>query len=219
MSKEKVVVSFSGGKDSTLALYRMIEEGYEVIGLLVTFDKQNNSCFHKIPRDILVEVSKQVEIPLVEVDCSADKVYETEFEKALISLKNKGAEICIFGDIDIEAHKKWCLDRCDAAGIKGIFPLWQQNREELTNEFIDYGFKAVIKKVNLKTLGKEFLGKELTKEVVNEIKNLGCDPSGENGEYHTLVFDGPIFKHGIKFNKVNKEIVDDFGYLTIDNKN
>ncbi|MFW2488240.1 diphthine--ammonia ligase [Clostridium chromiireducens] len=215
MNKGKVVISFSGGKDSILSLYRMIKNGYEVIELLVTFDNQNDSCFHKIPRDILEKVSKELEIPLTVIDCSGNKNYEEEFEKALKVSKDKGAEVCVFGDIDIEAHKKWCLDRCNAAEINGVFPLWQENRESLTNEFIDYGFKAVIKKVNLNALGIEFLGEELTKEVVNEIKKLGCDPSGENGEYHTLVFDGPIFKHGIKFDKVNKEIVGDFGYLTI----
>lgn len=217
MNKEKAVVSFSGGKDSTLSLYRMIKEGYEVIGLLVTFDGQNDSCFHRIPKNILKEVSNQLEIPLIEVNCSDGKVYEEEFESALKLSKDKGAEICVFGDIDIEAHKRWDLDRCDVAGIKGIFPLWQENRESLTNEFIDYGFKAVIKKINLKVLGEEYLGKELNKEVVNKLKRIGCDPSGENGEYHTLVFDGPIFKQRVKFNKVNKEITEEFGYLTIDN--
>lgn len=216
MNKEKVVVSFSGGKDCTLSLYRMIKKGYKVIGLLVTFDNENDSCFHRIPKNILQEVSKELEIPLIEVDCSDGKIYEEEFEKSLKCSKDKGAEICVFGDIDIEAHRKWCLDRCNAVDIKGKFPLWQEDRESLTNEFIDYGFKAVIKKINLKALGEEFLGKELNKEVVNEVKNLGCDPSGENGEYHTLVFDGPIFKQGVKFNKVSKEIVGEFGYLTID---
>ncbi len=216
MNKEKVIVSFSGGKDSTLSLYRMIKNGYKVIGLLVTFDNLNNSCFHKVPKEILKRICKELEIPLIEVDCSDDKVYEEEFEKALRNSKDNGAEICVFGDIDIESHKKWCLDRCDVANIKGEFPLWQENRERLTNEFIDYGFKAVIKKVNLKALGEEFLGKELTKDVVNEIKNLGCDPSGENGEYHTLVFDGPIFKQDVKFNKDGTEIDGKFGYLTIE---
>lgn len=217
MENQKVVVSFSGGKDSTLSLYRMMKRGYEIIGLLVTFDEGNDSCFHKIPKDILKEISKVLEIPLVEVNCGDGRDYQEEFEKALKISKTQGADICVFGDIDIENHKKWCLDRCNAAGIKGEFPLWQENRESLTNEFIDHGFKAVIKKVNLKDLGEEFLGRELTKEVVNEIKSLGADPSGENGEYHTLVFDGPIFKERIKFNIVNKEIIDNFGYLTIDN--
>lgn len=215
MNNGKIVVSFSGGKDSTLALYRMIREGYKIIGLLVTFDNQNDSCFHRIPKDILKRISEELEIPLVEVDCSDGKNYEEEFGNALKSLKENGAEICVFGDIDIEAHKKWCLDRCDEAGIKGKFPLWQEDRESLTNEFLDYGFKAVIKKVNLKALTEEFLGKELSKEVVSEIKSLGSDPSGENGEYHTLVFGGPIFKNEVKFSKLDKEIIGDFGYLTI----
>lgn len=217
MSKEKVVVSFSGGKDCTLSLYRMIRKGYDVIGLVVTFDKQGDSCFHKIPRGILQSVSNELEIPVIEVDCSEGKIYEQEFEKALKLAKDKGAEICVFGDIDIETHKKWCLDRCDSADIKGVFPLWQEDRESLANEFIDYGFKAIIKKVNLKALGQEFLGAELTKDVIKQIKNLGCDPCGENGEYHTLVFDGPIFNNRIKFNKVKKDIINDFGYLVINN--
>lgn len=218
MSGEKVVVSFSGGKDSILSLYRMIKKGYKIIGLIVTFEDEKASCFHKIPKEILKEVSKAIEIPMFEVDCKG-KSYEAEFEKALVKAKENGAQMCVFGDIDIEQHKKWCLDRCKAAEIKGEFPLWQENREALTNEFIEYGFKAVIKKVNLKFLSEEFLGKELDKAIVNEIKNLGCDPSGENGEYHTLVFDGPIFKERVKFNKVSKEIVGDFGYLTIHNSN
>lgn len=217
MNKEKIVVSFSGGKDSILSLYRMIKKGYRVIGLLVTFENQNDSCFHRIPKNILQEVSRELEIPLIEVDCSEGKIYEEEFESALRNSKDEGAESCVFGDIDIEAHKKWCLDRCKAAHIKGDFPLWQENRESLTNEFIDYGFKAIIKKINLNILGEEFIGKELTKDLVNELKKLGCDPSGENGEYHTLVFDGPLFKQGVKFKKVRKEIVENFGYLTIDN--
>ena len=133
MSRGKVVVSFSGGKDSMLSLQRMIKKEYDVIGLLVTFDNQNDSCFHRIPKEILKEVSKSLEIPMIEVDCSDGKVYEEEFEKALIIAKEKGAEICVFGDIDIENHKKWCIDRCNAASLKGEFPLWQENREELTN--------------------------------------------------------------------------------------
>lgn len=215
MDKEKVVVSFSGGKDCTLALYRMIKSGYKIIGLLVTFESKKDSYFHKIPRNVFQDISKELGIPLIEIDCSNKNNYEEEFEMALKVSKDKGAEICVFGDIDIEAHRGWCLDGCKAAEIKGVFPLWQENREKLTNEFIDCGFKAIIKKVNLKALGIEFLGKELTKDVVNEIKNLGCDPCGENGEYHTLVFDGPIFKNSIKFNKSGTEITENYGYLTV----
>lgn len=215
MDKEKAVVSFSGGKDCTLSLYRMIKKDYDIIALLVTFDSQNDSCFHKIPRELLQVASKELGIPIIEVDCGNGKSYEKEFENVLKFVKENGAEICVFGDIDIEAHKRWCLDRCAQASIKGVFPLWQEDRESLAEEFIDYGFRAIIKKVNLKALGQEFLGKELTKEVIKEIKAFGCDPCGENGEYHTFVFDGPIFKNRIKFNIIKKDIIDDFGYLII----
>lgn len=117
MSREKVVVSFSGGKDSMLSLHRMIKKGYSIIGLVVTFDNQNDTCFHRIPKEILTEVSKKLEIPMIEVDCSEGRIYEEEFEKALIVAKENGAEICVFGDIDIEHHKKWCLDRCSVADL------------------------------------------------------------------------------------------------------
>lgn len=217
MDKEKVVVSFSGGKDSTLALYRMIKSEYKIIGLIVTFDNPDSSCFHRIPKEILKEVSKNLEIPLFEVNCYEGKIYEEEFEKALIMAKNKGAEICVFGDIDIEKHKKWGVGRCLNAGIRAEFPLWQENRESITNEFLDYGFKALIKKVNLKYLGEEFLGKELTKELIEKIKSLGSDPCGENGEYHTIVIDGPIFKKRVQLKIIDKDIIEDFGYLTISN--
>ena len=83
MNGEKVVVSFSGGKDSMLSLYRMIKKGYKIIGLIVTFDDEKASCFHKIPKDILKEVSKEIEIPMFEVNCKG-KSYEGEFEKALV---------------------------------------------------------------------------------------------------------------------------------------
>lgn len=219
MKKKKIVVSFSGGKDSMLSLYRVLKENYEVIGLISTFDDENDSCFHRIPKDILYEVSKSLNIPLIEVSCSKEKVYEDEFEKALRCSKENGAECCVFGDIDIENHKKWGIDRCTAVNMEALFPLWQQDREALVNEFLDYGFKAVIKKVNLKSLGEGFLGRELNKKIVEDIKLCGADPCGENGEYHTLVFDGPIFLNKINFEIVEKEIAGDYGYLTIKNSN
>ncbi|MDO5516733.1 MAG: diphthine--ammonia ligase [Clostridium sp.] len=215
MKKSKVVVSFSGGKDSTLCLHRALKENYDVIGLISTFADENDTCFHKIPKSVLKEVSESLNIPIIEVNCQQGRVYEKEFEKALIYAKDQGAEFCIFGDIDIEDHRKWDIDRCEAAGIKGLFPLWHGDREMLVNEFIDCGFKAVIKKVNLKSLGMEFLGEILSKDIIAEIKKQGADPCGENGEYHTLVFDGPIFSKEVQFKVVGKEDVQGYGYLNV----
>lgn len=215
MKKSKVVVSFSGGKDSTLCIYRALKENYDVIGLISTFADEKDTCFHRIPKTVLKEVSESLNIPLIEVKCCKNCVYEDEFEKALKYAKDQGAEFCIFGDIDIEDHKKWGLDRCSNAGIKGLFPLWQEDREELVNEFLSYGFKAVIKKVNLNALGMEFLGEILSKDIISQIKAQGADPCGENGEYHTLVFDGPIFSKKVEFKALGKEEVQGCGYLNV----
>ena len=126
-----------------------------------------------------------------------------------------GATICAFGDIDIELHRNWDLDRCKNTGIEAKLPLWQQNREELVYEFIDSGFETIINKVNLKYMGVEFLGKVLDRKIIEDIKLTGADACGENGEYHTFVIDGPLFKNRINF--INEGVIKDmnYGYLII----
>ena len=200
----RFIMSYSCGKDSTLALYRMIKTGNIPAALLITVNKEEDiSWFHGIPKDLMNEVSKSLDIPLILVETEGDN-YENMFTEALIRAKEElNINSCVFGDIDLEAHRTWCTDRCNEAKVKAIFPLWQEERENLVYEFIDCGFKTVIKKVNLKYMGEEFLGKVLTREVVEDIKETGSDACGENGEYHTFVYDGPIFKYPIKFEKLN----------------
>lgn len=215
MTKEKFIMSFSGGKDSILALYRMIQKGYEPVALLTTVKKnKEESWTHGLKNDFLKKISKSLEIPLLLVECDVNE-YEKKFEEALIKAKDMGATMCVFGDIDIELHKKWDVDRCKNAGIKAELPLWQQNREDLVYEFIDSGFVTIINKVNLKYIGTEFLGKQLDRKIIDEIKSTGADACGENGEYHTFVIDGPLFKNRIDF--TNKGIIEDtnYGYLII----
>ena len=197
---KKFIMSYSCGKDSTLALYRMIKSGNKPEALLITVDKKvARSWFHGVPHKLLKEVSESLNIPLLLVESKGDNYTET-YEEALIVAKEKyNIDSCVFGDIDLEPHRKWCTDRCDKAKIEAIFPLWQENRESLVYEFINLGFKTVIKNVKLECLGQEFLGKDLTKDIVLKIKETGSDPCGENGEYHTFVYDGPIFKNPIKF--------------------
>ena len=197
--KKNFIMSYSCGKDSTLALYRMIKGGHTPKALLITLNKENESSwFHEVSLNLVKQVSKSLDIRLI-VSYSKGDDYETSFKDALLGGKNLGADSCVFGDIDIENHKKWCNDRCKEVDIDSIFPLWQENREELTYEFIDSGFRALVKKINLNSLSEDFLGKILTKELVGKIKETGSDPCGENGEYHTFVFDGPIFKTPVNF--------------------
>lgn len=214
MSK-KFIMSYSCGKDSTLALYRMIKKGHTPLALLVTVDKKIcRSWFHGIPDHLLKDVSKSLDIPLMLVESSGNDYKET-YEAALKKAKEEGAEACVFGDIDLEAHRTWCTDRCNEAGLEAIFPLWQEGREELTYEFIQSGFKTILKNVKLECLGEEFLGKILTKDLVQKIKLTGSDPCGENGEYHTFVFDGPLFKEKINFEIGGNIITEAYGYLDI----
>ncbi len=211
----KFIMSFSGGKDSTLALYRMIKKGYEPIALLITVKKdEDKSWTHGLSNKLLQQVSESLNIPILRVECDVCE-YEKEFEKILGIAKEMGARICAFGDIDIQEHKDWDINRCKNTGLKAEFPLWQENRESLVYEFIDSGFTTIIKTVNLKYLSQDFLGKKLTKDVVRKIKETGSDPCGENGEYHTFVIDGPLFEFDIKFKNKGIVIENNYGHLDI----
>ncbi|MDR0567758.1 MAG: diphthine--ammonia ligase [Spirochaetaceae bacterium] len=192
--KIRAAVSYSGGKDSALALYRTIRSGCEPVRLLTTYNEDaGRSWFHGVPQALLERVAELTGIPLETVKTRPGDGYAGDFEAALAGLKPLGVSACVFGDIDIQAHYDWCDARCKAAGLASRFPLWREDRRELVYELISAGFKAVITIIDTSKLGEEFLGKTLTREVAEEIACAGADICGENGEYHTFVYGGPIF--------------------------
>lgn len=194
----KFVLSYSGGKDCMLALYRKIQEGCIPVALLTTVKKSVEETWtHGLSYDLLEQVSKSLELPIIYAECEASE-YEDKFEEKLKVAKEMGATSVVYGDIDIQPHKQWGIDRATNAGLNYEFPLWQEDREKLVHEVIDNGFKAIIKKVNLDCMSGDFLGKTLTKELIEKIKDTGSDACGENGEYHTFVVDGPIFNYKIE---------------------
>lgn len=202
----KFVLSYSGGKDCMLALYRKIQEGCTPVALLITMKKcASETWTHGLSYDLLEQVSKSLELPIIYAECDVPE-YEDKFEEKLKEAKKMGATSVVYGDIDIQLHKQWGIDRANNAGLNYEFPLWQEDREKLVHEVIDSGFKAVIKKVNLNCLSEDFLGKTLTKELVEKIKATGSDVCGENGEYHTFVVDGPIFKTKIDINSEDLKV-------------
>lgn len=215
MSKKKFVASYSGGKDSVLAIQRAKESGLELVQLITTYNiDKERSWFHGIPSHVLDDIADSVGVPIELIKTSGEE-YAKNFELALEKAKNNGAEICVFGDIDIEDHRTWCTDRCEAVGIEAMFPLWNQNRLNIVHEFIDKGFVATITVVNNEFLGNEFLGLELSRKVIDKISSAGADACGENGEYHTFVSDGGLF--GNKINVEFGEIInqDNYGILPI----
>lgn len=215
MNTKKFVLSYSGGKDCILAMYRKIKEGWTPVALLTTIKKSSpESWTHGLTFDSLEEVSKSLDLPIIYVECEASE-YEERFEDKLRIAKDMGAETVVYGDIDIELHKKWGVDRAENSGLNYEFPLWQEDREKLVHEFIDSGFKALIKKVNLNYMSSDFLGKTLTKDLIEEIKATGSDACGENGEYHTFVYDGPIFKNRIDMNIEDIKREKNYGFSLI----
>lgn len=197
---EKIfVASYSGGKDSILAFHMAVSQGMIPLALITTYNtEQNCSWFHGIPQTVLDNVAESIGIPVRLIKTSGDE-YTKNFERTLCTAKEQGAQFCVFGDIDIEDHFKWCTERCENAGLLPMFPLRGQSRRSVVNEFINRGFTAHISIVDTTRMGENFLGKKLTAELLAEIEAQGIDVCGENGEYHTFVSDGPVFKKPVKF--------------------
>lgn len=193
------VMSYSCGKDSTLALHKMLALGGAPTALLVMFNSgDGRSFFHGADSALLERYSAALQIPLLRVpSCGED--YHLAMEEALRKAKKAGAEFAYFGDIDIEGHRIWGEERCRNAGLSALYPLWHANRDENAREVINLGYKCVIKSVDNTKLPKSMLGKILDEALLEEMAQCGIDVCGENGEYHTLVVDGPIFRSPIQY--------------------
>lgn len=194
----RLLVSYSGGKDSTLALYRALQQGHEVVAVMTTSSGKTQSWFHDINLDLLNYMAKQMSVSFEPVTCGAMNAYTDDFEQAVLQFKDKyQLEGIVFGDIDLQAHRDWCEQRCANCGLKALFPLWKEERREVVDEFINLGFKTIIKRVTKGQLTPNYLGKVLDTTLVDDFVLQGIDACGENGEYHTLVYDGPIFKQPV----------------------
>jgi len=211
----KFVASYSGGKESALAVHRAIEQGHEPIALITTYTTDaDRSHFHGLTEDVLECIAQSLSIPLWLVKTNGD-AYLQNFEKALHRAKAQGADACVFGDIDIEGHLKWCTERCANVGIEAMFPLWGESRKDVVYEVIDSGFVANISVINTDCLDDSFLGQKLTKDVAEAMAAQGADICGENGEYHTCVTDGPIFKSPVHFAFGEKLVRDHYAMLPV----
>jgi uncharacterized protein (TIGR00290 family) len=200
--KLPIVSSWSGGKDSCLALHHAIQNGAEPKALLSMLDESGmRSRSHGLPLNLLQQQAAAMGIPLV-THATSWAEYETVFIKALSTLKESGIRGGVFGDIDIEEHRKWEEMVCNQAGIEAYLPLWQKSRFELLNKLFKLDYHAIIVVTRDDKLGKDFIGEQLTPDLVSAFERIGIDPCGENGEYHTVVVAGPLFNHKVelKFN-------------------
>ncbi len=196
---KKFVMSYSFGKDSTLCIDRMISKGYEPIALLVMVNElEDRSYFHGVNSEMMEGISKSLDIPII-MGKSKGEDYKDIMVEKLKEAKKLGAEIAVFGDIDIADHYEWCSQRCMEASIDYEFPLWQEKRADIVHEILSKGYKCVIKAIENGKLPPSVLGKVIDDDMLEVFKNYNVDLCGENGEYHTVVVDGPIFNKKIEY--------------------
>ncbi|TXI11376.1 MAG: diphthine--ammonia ligase [Rhizobium sp.] len=195
-------MAWSGGKDSSLALHRVLMQGeYEVFALLTTISSEfRRISMHGVREELLERQASALTIALVkmEVHERSNVAYEQALEHHLREFKAQGVEAVIFGDIhlaDLRAYRETILQR---AGLKGVFPLWQEKPAALLAEFFKAGFQSVMCCVDARCLAEQHVGRLLDEAFVNALP-AGVDVCGENGEYHSFCFDGPIFRQPVAY--------------------
>jgi len=199
MKAKKFIMSYSCGKDSTLALHKWIAAGGEPVGLLTMVNQDSErSFFHGADLPLLEKYGRALALPLLPVLSSGEN-YHLAMEEALRKARSLGAEQVCFGDIDLEGNRKWGEERCAHAGLEAVYPLWQRDRVENVRELLSLGYRCLIKSINNRLLPKTLLGRILDEAALAEMEACGIDVCGENGEYHTLVVDGPVFRQPLPY--------------------
>ena len=196
----QVVASWSGGKDSCLACYKAVVQGYEVSYLVNFISREfRRVSFHGTRARLIAKQAEAIGIPLAQYTVPPDmSLYEQRFKEAVSALKRSGVEGMVFGDIYLQEHRDWVERVCSELGITPILPLWDIASEHVLGEFIEAGFEAVVVSVNAGIFGEEWLGRRIDHSFLADLKRLSrgkeIDVCGEHGEYHTLVVDGPLFQ-------------------------
>ena len=207
---EKVIVSWSGGKDCALALHEILaSREYQVVGLLTTVTGDYDRIdMHDIRCSLLEKQAESLGLPWEKVSISSHTSpadYEPGLVHALTRYREAGVTSVVFGDIFREDLRKYRALNLARLGIKGIFPLWKRDAFQIMESFITLGFKAVISSVNTHALDSRFVGQVIDWKFIFDFPKT-ADVCGEHGEYHTFVYDGPIFKQAISY-KVGETFV------------
>lgn len=202
---KRAIFNWSGGKDSSLCLYHVLQQQeYNIMCLLTNVSEHHQRIsMHGVRVPLLHQQASSIGIPLIKMqmpDMPTMNAYNTAMFSVLTDLKLEGAEAAIYGDIFLEDLRKYREDKLNEVKLTGVFPLWKKTTIHLMHEFIDLGFKAVVVCVNEKNLDKSFAGRIIDHDFVKDLPR-DVDPCGENGEFHTFVFDGPIFNSRIAFAK------------------
>lgn len=193
MNAVPFAVSWSGGKDSCLALHRARAGGGRPERLLTMLDESGErSRSHGLPPEVLEAQTRALGLEM-RFGCASWATYGREFARLLAACAAVNVGEVVFGDIDLQEHRDWEERMCAAAGLRARLPLWGEPRRTLLEEWWRLGFSAIIVAVRLDALSPALVGRELTPALAREIEAAGADACGENGEFHTLAVDGPAF--------------------------
>jgi len=216
---EKVVLSWSGGKDSTLALYEIQRSHqYSVAALLTTITRDYSRISMHGVREVLLErQAESISLPLRKVYIPANctnEIYADIMEKEMNLLKAENIYTIAFGDIFLQDVRDYRENNLRKVGMKAVFPLWSKNSQELVGYFIKLGFKAVVTTVDPRKLNPGFCGRIIDRQFIKDLPE-NIDPAGENGEFHSFVFEGPIFKCPIRFSIGERVMRDSFYFCDL----
>jgi uncharacterized protein (TIGR00290 family) len=201
-AKQKALVAWSSGKDSALALHEVARSGrYEIVSLLTTVTEDYaRVSMHGVRRELLRRQAASLGYPLEEVSISkgaTDEDYESAMRRTLEKFRDLGVACVIFGDIFLEDLRDRRQSRLAEVGMRAAFPLWKKDTAALARRVIDLGFKAVVTCVDSEALDGRFAGRCFDEALLAELPP-GVDPCGENGEFHSFVHDGPIFREPVR---------------------
>ncbi len=215
--REKVLVAWSGGKDSAMAVHEIKISGrYEIESLLCTLTKPfDRVSMHGVRRILVERQASAIGCPLTEVfipyPCSNES-YESLMTEALLPRRDSGIQKVVFGDIFLEDIRKYREDQMKKIGMSCLFPLWGKDSLALARSFVERGFRALITCVDSTRLNRTCVGRIVDHAFLDDLPE-GVDPSGENGEFHTFVFDGPLFSEPVSFEAGEIQLRDERFYF------
>lgn len=199
----KTYFNWSTGKDSALALYYLLKDEIFLVEKLVTTvnSHYNRVTMHGLPVTLLTKQAEAINIPLKIIELPEQpsmEDYEVIMSNAINTLKQEQFTHSVFGDIFLEDLKQYRETNLNKVGISAVFPLWKKDTKQLITSFLDLGFKAIVVCASAKYFSEDFVGKTITKELIENLPE-NVDPCGENGEFHTFCYDGPLFNSPIPF--------------------
>ena len=192
--REKIVLSWSGGKDSAMAAYHLMSsQQYEIGALMTTVTEgYDRISMHGVRRELLEMQADSLGVPLhkimIPTDCT-NEIYEARMRESLDLFKSRGIAKIAFGDLFLADLKRYRDEQLAQAGMTGIYPLWMRDTDELVCIFINLGFKAILSCVDTEAIDASFAGREIDEDLLRDLPET-ADPCGENGEFHSFVYAG-----------------------------